>query len=399
LTAAGKLDRQRWLAAASRAGVGLRMEEAPAAPAGLPSLDAVQETVDRLVRRHGDVAAVVGLGHAGALTAARLAERQGLSYHPVEAVQSARSRLLARERFLSAGLAAPASFLASVGAGPEDALRCAPFPCVLKSPRFSGGRGVLRADTPDEFRHAFVRLQSLMGDPETGSILVESFIPGPEFSLEGVVVDGRLSSLALIDKPDPLDGPVFAESLFTTPSRQPPEAQAELERVAERAVSALGLTFGPVHTELRLSGSQAVVLEVAACPWPPPFSKLFRFENGRTLEELLLEGALVWKPARAVLDPPAAGLGLLPILSAGQFQGVDGWAGITAAEGVHEAGLLVEEGAGVLPLPEGGGSAGYLLVRGTDPAAVEQRLRSLMAGLTVRLTPATPTKARRAGDV
>ena len=108
-----------------------------------------------------------------------------------------------------------------------------PFPCVVKPLVLSASRGVIRADDPASLRAALDRVGGLLRspqvavrrDPELSKMLVEEFLPGPEVALEGLLTRGSLQVLALFDKPDPLDGPYFEETLYVTPSRHPPDAQ------------------------------------------------------------------------------------------------------------------------------------------------------------------------------
>ena len=103
------------------------------------------------------------------------------------------------------------------------------FPCVVKPLMLSGSRGVMRADDRASLAAAIARLERLLADPAVrrpdpeaaGHYLVESFVAGPELALEGILTRGALHVLALFDKPDPLDGPTFEETLYVTPSRLP----------------------------------------------------------------------------------------------------------------------------------------------------------------------------------
>src|ERR1700684_3045432 len=102
-------------------------------------------------------------------------------------------------------------------------------------------------------------------------------MPGREFALEGLVTHGELQTLAIFDKPDPLDGPFFEETIYATPSRKPAGVQRAIEAAAQRAVTALGLTHGPVHAEMRVNGSGVWMLEAAARPIGGLCSRVLRF--------------------------------------------------------------------------------------------------------------------------
>src|SRR5262249_11067558 len=139
-------------------------------------------------------------------------------------------------------------------------------------------------------------------------ILVEEFVPGAEFAVEGILRSGRLQVLAIFDKPDPLDGPFFEETIYVTPSRWPAAAQERLAEATAAAAAALGLTEGPVHAELRLNETGASVIEIAARSIGGLCSRTLRFGIGVSLEELVLRHALGEDVAGARRDGAAAGV-------------------------------------------------------------------------------------------
>ena len=216
-----------------------------------------------LARVNGGFDGIVAVGDGPAVLAAATARRLGLRYSPVEAVEAARDKYLARERFQAAGLSVPAFFRVPVTGDAAAAASHAPYPCVLKPLGLSASRGVIRADDPQSFLAAFDRIRAILDQPELRRhreehdryIQVETFIPGREFAVEGIVTRGRLHVFALFDKPDPLDGPFFEETIYVTPSREAEAVQRELIETTGRAVAALGLTDGPIHAEMRRNGS------------------------------------------------------------------------------------------------------------------------------------------------
>src|SRR5262249_7956415 len=186
------------------------------------------------------------------------------------AVDAARNKRLLRERLEAAGVPQPRYRVVSVDRDPS-AMDIA-FPCVVKPLILSGSRGVIRADDRESFSAAFRRVRDLLATPEIAArggdqaraILVESFVPGPEVALEGLLCGSRLHVLARFDKPDPLDGPLFEETLYVTPSRLPQPMQRAIAEVTARGAAALGLAEGPIHAELRLPPAGPVIIELAA---------------------------------------------------------------------------------------------------------------------------------------
>ena len=293
---------------------------------------------------------VLAVGDRPTVLAAHVALRRGIPWHTPDAAAASRHKLTTRERLRDAGLAVP--WFRSLPPGEADPRRLAPpFPCVVKPVVLAGSRGVMRADGEAELIEGVGRLRRIlaspdvkaMRDPEAGTILIESFIPGREYAVEAVLDAGRFHPLAIFDKPDPLDGPFFEETIYVTPSRAPQDVQRSLAAQVEAACRALGLAHGPVHAECRMGAGRAHVLEVAARPIGGLCARALRFERlgGQNigLEELLLRHAagLPWEEwAR---EETASAVMMIPIPApGGVFRGVDGLAAARAVEGVTDSG-------------------------------------------------------------
>ncbi len=354
--------------------------------------------------RERPVVAVLGAGGEAAAYVAALASRLlGLPANPPEAALAAGDKLLLRTRLATASVSQPrfavatehessAVIAARVTAGPG-------FPCVVK-PRFlSGSRGVMRADDEVELAARLARLWRLLAIPElrahggdaAQSVLVEEFVPGAEVAFEGLLDHGALRTLALFDKPDPLDGPFFEESLYITPSRLADDEQARIAHVVAEAAHALGLIDGPIHAELRLGANGPVVLEVAARSIGGLCSRALRFGTGLSLEELLVRHALGHDIATHTRERSAAGAMMLPIPAAGVLDEVTGVAAALALPGIEDVVITLPLGHRVVPLPEGSSYLGFVFARGETPAAVEASLRAAHRALGFRITPRLAT--------
>ena len=365
------------------------------APLALRFRDA-RGAADELAREVGPKRplAVVGVDDLTALVAALAAEKLGLPHNPPAAVAAARSKSQSRQKLRDAGLPVPHYAVFPLD-GPVAWTR---FPCVVKPVVLSGSRGVIRANDPADLERAIQRLRALVRspdvsqkrDPELAKLLVEDFIPGPEVALEGLLVKGHLHVLALFDKPDPLDGPFFEETLYVTPSRQPAPVQDAVARMVADGCAALGLREGPIHAELRLSPDGPRVLEIAARSIGGLCGRALRFGVGVTLEELILRHAL----GSAAEPPPreqrAAGVLMLPIRKRGtleEVRGVDEAAKVPLVEDVKITAHLREE---LVPLPEGASYLGFVFARGETPEAVEQALRQAGERIHAVVTPKLP---------
>jgi len=341
--------------------------------------------------------AVLAVGDRPAELASHVAARQGLAFHPPSAVHAARDKFLARQRFAEAGLLTPRFFRVPLERA-DDALAQAEFPCVLKPLGLSASRGVIRANDPAEFTAAFARIAKLLDQPEIRRlqdpadrfIQIEEYIPGREFAIEGLARDGRLQALAVFDKPDALDGPYFAETIYVTPSREPDGLQQALVDTTQRAIDALGFTDGPVHAELRYNERGAWPLEIAARPIGGLCARALRFGPGGAipLEELILRHSLGQDTSGARLTDAASGVMMIPIERRGIFQGVEGVEEARSMPLNAGVEITAKEGQLFEPLPEGASYLGFIFARGETAEDVERVLRNSHAHLSFRFAQA-----------
>jgi biotin carboxylase len=259
---------------------------------------------------------------------------------------------------------------------------------VLKPLVLSASRGVIRADTETEFAAAFRRVAAILAAPDvaalgagTDRVLVEGFVPGAEVALEGLLRDGALDTLALFDKPDPLDGPFFEETIYVTPSRLPEAVQAAIRDATARAARALGLRDGPVHAELRLNAEGPWLIEIAARSIGGLCSRTLRFGTGMALEEIILRQALDLPMARPERERAAAGVMMIPIPRGGVLEAVDGLEAARATTGIADVTIAAHRGQEIVPLPEGSRYLGFIFSRAATPAEAEARLRCAHARL------------------
>ncbi len=351
----------------------------------------------------GPFDAIVAVADRPTLVAARVAEAMGVPYNSTASVAACHDKYLARQRFEAAGLQVPKFFRVSATADPLDTAVRAPYPCVLKPLGLSASRGVIRANNVAEFEEAFLRIRALlaaadiamMREEQNRYIQVESYIEGREFALEGLVTAGELRVMAIFDKPDPLDGPFFEETIYVTPSRESPEAQQALIAAAGRAVHALGLTHGPIHAELRLQGRDVWVLEVAARPIGGLCARVLQFDGGASLEEVILRHAVGEDVSQVQLSQSAAGVMMIPIPNGGGiYRGVEGVEQALAVADVEDVIVTAKEGQKILPLPEGSSYLGFIFARAGSPARVEQALREAHACLRFDIAKALPVMRR-----
>ena len=346
---------------------------------------AVEEMRRFAARRPLD--AVVPVDDLTAVVGAAICRDLGLRSSPVAAVSATRNKLRMREILARAGVPSPAFTSFSVDDDPGIAAGRVSYPCVLKPLVLSASRGVIRADSEADFVIAFRRIAAILASPgvrELGvgadRILVEGFIPGTEVALEGLLIAGALHTLALFDKPDPLDGPFFEETIYVTPSRLSEPAQAAVRDCTAEAAKALGLSEGPVHAELRLNRDErgrdtAIMIEIAARSIGGLCSRTLSFGTGMSLEEIILRHALGLPIASLARDRRAAGVMMIPIPKGGLLEEVEGLDEARAVELIEDVTISLHKGQEVVPLPEGSRYLGFIFSRADTPARAEAALR------------------------
>ena len=351
--------------------------------------------------------AVVATDDTTAVVAALAARALGLRGNDPAATQAARNKAEMRRRLRAAGVSAPTALVFEHDAPAAEIAAAVVadfgFPCVVKPLLLSASRGVIRADDETGLFAALARAGAILRthgefadnkDPDWRRILVEAFVPGFEVAVEGLLRRGALRTLAIYDKPDPLDGPFFEETIYVTPSRHPVALQQAIERTTADAARALGLSEGPIHAELRCGPDGPQLIEIAARSIGGLCARTLRFtlggDGGHALEELVLRRALdLDGPGDDALKGAtlAAGVMMIPVPHGGVLRAVDGVEDARQVPLVEDVVITARPGEHLVPLPEGSSYPGFIFARGEDPASVERALREAYAKLRFTITP------------
>jgi hypothetical protein len=349
-------------------------------------------------------AGVIAVGDRPTVLAARAAERFGVRWHPPAAAERSRHKVKTRDTLRAAGLPAPDYMAIEDGVSRSTAIARAEhlLPAVVKPVVLSGSRGVIRADTREELFAAVARLRRLLDshevralrDPSSSTIVIEQFVEGREFALEGVVDREVLKVTAIFDKPDPLDGPFFEETIYATPSRADDDTVEAIVTTVDRARQALDLRHGPIHAECRVGPAGVTVLEVAARPIGGLCARAVQLANRQgercTLEELLLRHAVgedidEWRPPRE-----GSAVMMVPIPRKGIYRGVEGLDVAAGVAGVTDIRITARPDQVLTPLPEGATYLGFIFGRGATAAEAEASVREAHAQLRFRIDRAVP---------
>jgi biotin carboxylase len=346
-----------------------------------------EEAARRIVQQSlvRPVDGLIALGDRATTTAAYAARALGIPYNSPASVENCRSKLRQREVLRDAGLPVPGFFSFRLDKPLGKILPRVQFPCVVKPTRLAASQGVIRANNAEEFQAAVERIKTLLKSPEIqvsreeelDRLLVERYIPGAEVAVEGLLSRGKLRILAIFDKPDPLEGPYFEETIYVTPSRQPEETQDRIADCATAAVSALGLTHGPIHAEFRVNEDGPWVLEAAPRPIGGLCSHALRFGPERIfLEELLVRHAMKLPVSDLDREDEASGVMMIPVPKTGLLEHVEGEEQARATPGVSDIQITARLHDFIASWPEGSSYLGFIFARCKTPSEVETALRS-----------------------
>ena len=331
--------------------------------------------------------AILAVDDAGTLVAAKASQMLELPHNSVSSVELTRDKYALRVALSRSKLPSPGYKLFEATQSQDELEHIADsieYPVVLKPRGLSGSQGVIRANTSIEFIDGFNRIKKILklessrdecdADLLT-TILVEDYVPGPEFAIEGVLDKGNLTVLALFDKPDPLVGPFFEETIYVTPTSYPDDVQSQIISTVQSACGALGLTHGPVHAEVRLDGDKVFLIDLAGRSIGGQCARTLSFGSGLSLEEIILTHAVGDDINLLNRESSAAGVMMIPIPAAGIFQKVSGVDKAEKISGIESVSIVPTSGDELIPLPDGNEYLGFIFAKGTTAQIVEKSLR------------------------
>ena len=362
-----------------------------------------QRSVETLLKaiEQRPIDAVVAVGDRPTVLAACVSRALGLPGHPPESTIAARDKRLTRATLKAAGFPTPSHMTVPMTVDPSRLVDDVPLPVVVKPTVLSASRGVIRADDATSFTAAFARVRRLLQsaevrelrDPEADFIHIEQYVPGVEYAIEALVEHGRMRTLAIFDKPDPLVGPFFEETIYVTPSSTSETRVRQIEEAIAGAVSALGLYHGPIHAECRVNERGVYVLEVAARPIGGLCAKALRFErNGESIgfEEFLLRHALGESMHDWRRETQASAVMMIPIPRSGTYRGVNGVERAARVSGIESVQITAKRDQQLLALPEGSSYLGFIFARAATAAAAEAAVRVAHERLHFIIDPLLP---------
>lgn len=336
-----------------------------------------------------EIHAIIGVDEITTLIAARASAQLGLKHNSPEAISLAHDKYQMRCALRGTGLASPEFNLVTPDADIAFVAQNQIYPCVLKPTNLSASRGVIRANTPRSFIEAIKYIRHINRSwhgTNDQSILVESYIPGTEVALEGLLENGKLHCLALFDKPGMSEGPFFEESMFITPSRLDQTIQHACVEIVQQAAQILGLREGPVHAELRIHNDNPWLIELAARSIGGLCSRSLRFSDDFTLEEIILRYVLDLPTECIERESLASGVMMIPIPARGRLLSIYGIDHARKVKGIQDISMGIAVGQELIPPPGGDRYLGFIFAIAEKPCLVEQALNKAHGYLDIEIT-------------
>ena len=349
-------------------------------------LDEISEWSDRF-----NLMAVIGVDEESILLAAIFSQYLGIEHNSIESVMRTKNKLLMRFELKKARMNCPWFRSFSIEKLPDDIIEEINFPCVIKPTFLSASQGVLRVNNEQEFKEGFQILTDLLsqkkikkrGGEEANYIMAEEYIPGNEVSIEGIVSQGKLKILAIFDKPEPLEGPTFEETIFVTPTTLSGSMQSSLYETAQQAMETLGIVKGPVHIEVRINSNGNYILECASRSIGGMCSKILEFQGGMSLEELILRSSLGRNIEKSNLSDTAKGVMMMPINNSGKLKEMRGVEEAISVDGITDLQITIKPGEMLDPLPKGDRYLGFLFAEGKNQEMVIKDLKNAWSKIEV----------------
>jgi len=338
---------------------------------------------------------VLGSDDSTVELAAHVAEKLGLPHNPPQAARLTRRKDLARAHLALESCPVPLHCLIDIHKPLERQMAGLPWPCVIKPLNLSASRGVIRVNNADEFIIACERIKKILVDVkdefEKNNVLIEDYIDGIEVAYEGYLHKSELTTLVIFDKPDPLQGPYFEETIYVTPSQLDKATQDKIKQRVAEACKAYGLTTGPIHAELRVDDRDAWILEVASRTIGGDCARSLDNGSEFNLEELMVSLAID-KPIDVDAPKEARGVMMIPIKQAGILRRVEGLPAAGKVPHVEKVDIIIRQGNELVPLPEGNQYPGYIFAKAETPDEVINALRQSYKKLNFVVAPVLKTE-------
>lgn len=304
---------------------------------------------------------VLGVREQVQVALAEIARAVGAPGNPPAAVRTVRDKDRCRQALREAGLPQPEFRLCADLAEARAFLEGTTGPWIVKPRDASGSLGVRKVTAPEDLAPAVAAL------PARTAFLVEQFVEGREYSVEGVFLRGEPRVLAVTEK-KLLPPPNFVEAGHVLPADLPTGLLREFEQAVIGALKALDLRFGIFHVELWSTADGPVLGEVHVRNGGDWIHLMLEYAiPGLDLFGLVIDDALGSDTDSCELTPSRAAAVRFLAPPPGRVRRVVGWDDVLRHPAVLKADLTVRPGDLVGEVRESYDRAGYLVIGAESP--------------------------------
>lgn len=307
------------------------------------------------------------------------------------AARGAVDKLVSRRLLALSGVRTPAFVNVIDPADLDAALDLVGLPCVVKPMTDSASVGVLlcytRAQAEEQLRRLTSESLNARGQRRPAGALVEQYVVGYEVSVESFYHEGSHRILGVTDKR--IGGaPAFAEVADDFPSLLPRTRLALVEELAKNALAAIGHDFGAAHTEIRVSGEDAYVIEVNGRAGGDDISELVRRGTGVDVLRCAVQAAVGRQPDLTA-RPEATGVAWRALSAAypGVLTATYGLEVARQMPGVVEVELHAPIGGAVSPLRSNHDIVGHVLAEAATGAEASRIADAALNHISLEITP------------
>ena len=251
---------------------------------------------------------------------------------------------------------------------------------VLKPIYGTASKSVIKVES---FQENKAEVEKLMQDCSDQDLIIEEFVDGSEYALEGNLINSELNKIVIFDKPISYKEPYFEESIYIAPTEIPDKTQKEIVNLIGKACKKLGLENGPVHVEFKIHNKEIFIIEINPRMIGGLCSRCLSFGLFKTsLEEIALHAFLNNELKSIDLLSNFVGVLMIPTPISGKFISINKneLESIPNVSGVE---ITVSENSNLLEPPFGDKYLGFVFSQGDSKEKV-------MESLTLALDLANP---------
>ena len=246
---------------------------------------------------------------------------------------------------------------------------------VLKPNYGTASKSVLKINNVEKNKE---QIEKLMQDCFDQDLVIEEYIDGKEYALEGTIINSELKKIVIFDKPVEYKHPYFEESIYITPSELSSEAEKRVVSIVDKACKKIGLEDGPVHVEFKINENQIFIIEINPRMIGGLCSRCLSFGLFKvSLEEIILHAFMNNELKNIELLNNYVGVLMIPTPKSGKFISINKKE-LENIQNISNVEITVPEGSDLLEPPYGDKYLGFAFSQGIDKKTVNESLLTAM---------------------